>query len=69
LNDEKDTDNSPTQEDITYSTGILDESFGADGKVSTPIGIWHDYARVVAVQEDGKIVVARFSGPFMLLPY
>lgn len=37
--------------------GVLDSTFGRDGKVSTDFGK-HDYAEAVALQADGKIVVA-----------
>jgi len=38
--------------------GDLDATFGTGGKVTTPIGSGDDYGRSVAVQNDGKIVVA-----------
>jgi uncharacterized delta-60 repeat protein len=38
--------------------GALDLTFDTDGIVSTPIGASDDYAYAVAVQADGKIVVA-----------
>jgi len=41
-----------------YNTdGTLDTSFGAGGKVVTAIGTFNDYARSVAIQSDGKIIV------------
>ena len=40
------------------STGALDAGFGTGGKVTTAIGTSHDMAYHVAVQADGKIVVA-----------
>ena len=40
------------------STGALDTSFDGTGKVTTPIGSGNDYGYSVAVQSDGKIVVA-----------
>ena len=40
------------------SAGVLDAGFGAGGKVITPIGALVGYAYAVAVQADGKIVVA-----------
>ncbi|HCR72258.1 MAG TPA: hypothetical protein DIW23_12495, partial [Anaerolineae bacterium] len=44
--------------------GTLDNSFDSDGLVTTPIGSSDDEARSVAIQPDGKIVVAgRFSNP------
>jgi len=42
-----------------YNTdGSLDSSFGAGGKVTTPIGSSDDFAHDVAIQSNGKIVVA-----------
>ena len=41
--------------------GALDISFDGDGKVVTPIGAGHDEAHAVALQPDGRIVVAGFS--------
>ncbi|MFI5782491.1 WD40 repeat domain-containing protein [Nocardia sp. NPDC051570] len=38
--------------------GTLDAGFGSGGKVSTDLGSPADHARAVAVQPDGKIVVA-----------
>ena len=44
---------------VRYKTdGSLDTSFGATGKVTTPIGSGYDYANAVAIQSDGKIVAA-----------
>ena len=40
------------------SNGTLDATFGAGGKVTTAIGIADDVGFGVAVQSDGKIVVA-----------
>lgn len=40
------------------SDGSLDASFDGDGRVTTPIGPSDDYATAVAIQADGKIVVA-----------
>ncbi|MCC6327391.1 MAG: PxKF domain-containing protein [Acidobacteria bacterium] len=46
--------------------GSLDTTFDTDGKVTTPVGNFHDYASSVAIQPDGKIVAAGASrtGPF-----
>jgi uncharacterized delta-60 repeat protein len=47
--------------------GTLDHSFGKEGKVLTdftPAGTRNDYAHGVALQPDGKIVIAGRSGPF-----
>jgi uncharacterized delta-60 repeat protein len=41
--------------------GTLDTSFGSAGKVVTPIGSDNDAAYAVAIQVDGKIVVAGYS--------
>lgn len=38
--------------------GTLDAGFGANGKVTTVVGVGNSEARGVAVQTDGKIVVA-----------
>lgn len=42
-------------------TGILDNTFGMGGKVTTSIGSSDDYGYSVAIQADGKIVVAGTS--------
>ncbi len=39
------------------SDGSLDTSFGAGGKVLTPLGAHDDLAHAVAIQNDGKIIV------------
>jgi uncharacterized delta-60 repeat protein len=45
-----------------YNTdGSLDAGFGMSGKVTTPIGSGDDLAYSVALQNDGKIVVAGYS--------
>ncbi len=44
------------------STGQLDTSFNGNGKVVTAIGYSHDYGNSVAIQSDGKIVVAGSAG-------
>ena len=42
-----------------YNTdGSLDSSFGTGGKVFTAVGSGNDFAESVAIQSDGKIVVA-----------
>ncbi|MGB8165936.1 MAG: delta-60 repeat domain-containing protein, partial [Chthoniobacteraceae bacterium] len=43
------------------STGALDTSFNGTGKVTTPIGSTDDIGQSVAVQSDGKILVAGYS--------
>ncbi|MBI4660184.1 MAG: hypothetical protein HY735_15195 [Verrucomicrobia bacterium] len=44
------------------SDGSLDESFGAGGKVTTDFNAGEDFGRSVAIQSDGKIVVAGVAG-------
>ena len=44
------------------TTGTLDNTFNLDGKVSLDFGGNSDVARAVAIQPDGKIVVAGYSG-------
>jgi uncharacterized delta-60 repeat protein len=47
---------------VRYNTnGSLDTSFSGDGKVTTAIGASNDYALSIALQSDGKIVVAGYS--------
>lgn len=41
-----------------HSDGALDANFGTVGKVNTPIGTLDDKVRSMAVQTDGKIVLA-----------
>ena len=43
------------------TTGALDTSFSFDGKVTTPIGSGDDQGKSVALQSDGKIVVAGYA--------
>jgi len=43
------------------SDGTLDNSFGSAGVVTTAIGTGDDKARAIALQSDGKIVVAGYS--------
>ncbi len=44
------------------AAGALDTCFGTDGKVTTEVTNNRDYARAIAVQPDGKIVVAGVAG-------
>jgi uncharacterized delta-60 repeat protein len=44
-----------------HSNGALDTSFGDAGMVITPISNFHDQASALAIQVDGKIVVAGYS--------
>ena len=46
---------------VAAAPGNLDTTFGTGGKVTTPIGTSNDDGYSVAVQCDGKIVVAEFS--------
>ena len=41
--------------------GTLDSTFGSDGKVTTQIGAYNDVAKSMAIQSDGKIVVAGYA--------
>ncbi|MCA9175437.1 MAG: hypothetical protein KDB14_13225 [Planctomycetales bacterium] len=42
--------------------GSLDPTFGAGGIVTTDLGTTNDVARSIAVQSDGRIVVAGYTG-------
>lgn len=47
---------------VRYDTdGSLDSGFGSSGIVATPIGMSIDIAYSVAIQTDGKVVVAGYS--------
>lgn len=55
---------------VRYNTdGTLDVSFDTDGKVTTPIGNSSDYGFAIAIQPDGKIVVAGSSAAFVVVRY
>ena len=41
--------------------GALDTSFSSDGKVTLPVGTGDDEAAAIAIQPDGKIVVAGYA--------
>ncbi|MCD9187272.1 MAG: hypothetical protein LUM44_12630 [Pyrinomonadaceae bacterium] len=41
--------------------GSLDTSFDTDGKVTTAISSYEDLGRAVAIQADGKIIIAGYS--------
>ncbi|MFO1200867.1 MAG: tandem-95 repeat protein [Burkholderiaceae bacterium] len=43
------------------ANGVLDPSFGGDGKLIVPVGSSNDFAYDVVVQPDGKLVLAGFS--------
>ncbi|NIM51395.1 MAG: hypothetical protein GTO22_19460, partial [Gemmatimonadales bacterium] len=43
------------------SNGTLDTSFSDDGKQTTDFGLDQDIAYAVAIQDDGKIVVAGYA--------
>lgn len=49
---------------VTAAPGDLDTSFGTAGKVTTPVGVGDSVARDIAIQTDGKIVVAGYGGTF-----
>ncbi|MBN3924983.1 DUF4347 domain-containing protein [Nostoc sp. NMS4] len=57
--------NSGTNNDFALarynSNGSLDTSFGNGGRVLTPIGASFDTANTIAIQSDGKIVVAGYA--------
>ncbi|MBI2966619.1 MAG: T9SS type A sorting domain-containing protein [Bacteroidetes bacterium] len=42
-------------------SGSLDNTFDTDGKVTTPVGSSQDRGYSVAIQSDGKILVAGYS--------
>ena len=44
------------------SDGSLDTTFGVNGKVTTNLGNQTDYIQALAIQTDGKIVAAGWSG-------
>jgi len=47
---------------VRYNTnGTLDNSFGISGKVTTDIGGGPDYANEIALETDGKIILAGYS--------
>ena len=48
---------------VLAAAGDLDQSFGTNGAVLTQFGPSQDEARAVAIQPDGKIVVAGFTDP------
>ncbi|MEO8762731.1 MAG: T9SS type A sorting domain-containing protein [Ginsengibacter sp.] len=48
---------------VRYNTdGSLDNTFSGDGKLTTGFGTTNDYANSIAIQNDGKIVVAGTAG-------
>ncbi|MCC7306375.1 MAG: PxKF domain-containing protein [Acidobacteria bacterium] len=44
-----------------FSSGSLDPTFDTDGKVTTSIASGNDFGQAVAIQADGKIVVAGYA--------
>jgi uncharacterized delta-60 repeat protein len=49
---------------VQAAPGDLDPSFGEGGKVTTDVGPGSEMAAAIAIQADGKIVVAGRGGPF-----
>jgi len=58
----------PTYRDFTLlrynANGSLDTNFNGTGKVTTPMSSYDDYGQAVAIQADGKILVAGYAGYF-----
>ena len=53
---------------MRYQTnGNLDSSFGSNGQVITHFEVGNSYASAVAIQPDGKIIEAGFSGYYFVL--
>ncbi|MBK8701730.1 MAG: hypothetical protein IPN29_20090 [Saprospiraceae bacterium] len=50
------------------SSGQLDNNFGKSGKVSLAVGKYHDSAEGMALQPDGKIVLAGYSDQNVIAP-
>ena len=48
----------------TAQPGSLDNTFGTGGKLTTDIGSYGDDGNSVAIQSDGKILVAGWSGNY-----
>jgi len=47
---------------VRYNTdGTLDNTFGINGKVITPVGSYHDRAFALVIQTNGKIVAVGYS--------
>jgi uncharacterized delta-60 repeat protein len=46
-----------------FPNGAIDSTFGSNGKTTTDFGSNNDYGQAMALQPDGKIVVAGVSGP------
>jgi uncharacterized delta-60 repeat protein len=55
------TDTKPLTVTVRGLPGSVDTSFGANGKIILPVGTGEDYGNAVAVQSDGKIIVAGSS--------
>lgn len=47
---------------VAMSQAVIDASFGNQGRVRTTFGTENDYAEAVAIQADGKLVVAGSTG-------
>jgi uncharacterized delta-60 repeat protein len=52
---------------VRANPGDLDQTFGRGGMVTTPIGSSAAAARALAVQADGRLVAAGYSGPAFAL--
>jgi uncharacterized delta-60 repeat protein len=58
-----------------HSNGKVDSSFGVNGRVITQVGPYYDYPTSIAIQPDGKIIVAGasyddyYTGAFAILRY
>jgi uncharacterized delta-60 repeat protein len=53
-----------------YNTdGTLDNTFSGDGKVNTDVGPYNDFGYSVAIQPDGRIIVAGGSSYFAVARY
>ena len=50
------------------SDGSLDNSFGTNGRVITPVGLYSDYPIALAIQSDGKIIVVGSSSDNNYIP-
>jgi uncharacterized delta-60 repeat protein len=49
------------------ANGTLDTSFGGDGKIRTHFGVGIALGKAIAIQSDGRIVVAGWAGGYFVL--